>query len=114
MTSADTPNGHLDLIALCIYNPTTHQWSINFATPNVGKLGEVPGIGELRDGRIDFYNQEPYEGRMILLRFSIWSGTHDTSRSEQAFSDDGGRTWAVNWINDYTRVSRSDAATKSK
>src|SRR5579871_2484357 len=47
--SADGPNGHLEIIALRVYNTTTRQWSVNFATPTVGKLGEVPGIGEFHD-----------------------------------------------------------------
>ena len=41
---------------------------------------------------------------MILVRFSIWGITADTAQSEQAFSDDAGKTWEVNWINKYTRV----------
>jgi hypothetical protein len=28
----------------------------------------------------------------------------DSSESEQSFSNDGGKTWEVNWINKYTRV----------
>lgn len=29
------------------------------------------------------------------------------ARSEQAFSDDGGKTWETNWINEYTRLGDS-------
>jgi hypothetical protein len=29
----------------------------------------------------------------------------DSAQSEPAFSDDGGKTWEVNWINKYTRVN---------
>ena len=100
----DGPKGHLELIALRIYNPTTHQWSLNFATSNVGRLGEVPGVGEFKNGRIDFYDQEPLNGRQILVRFSVWSISSTAQESEQAYSDDGGKTWEVNWINHYTRV----------
>jgi hypothetical protein len=106
--SADGPKGHLELIALRVYNPTTQQWSLNFATPTVGKLGDVPGVGEFRNGRADFYDQEPYNGKSILLRFSIWGITQDTAQSEQAFSLDGGKTWEVNWINKYTRVATKE------
>ena len=102
--AADGPAGHVELLALRLYNPTTRQWSINFATPNVGTFG-VPGVGELRNGRIEFYDQEPLNGRQILVRFSIWGITQDTAQSEQAFSDDGGKTWEVNWINKYTRIT---------
>ncbi len=102
-----TPSGPLELIALRIYNPTTGQWSLNFATSGVGKLGDVPGVGEFRNGRIDFYDQEPLNGRAILVRFSVYSTGPNTHVSEQAYSADGGKTWEVNWINRYTRESRN-------
>jgi hypothetical protein len=99
------PTGVVELLALRVYNPKSHQWSINFATPNVGSLGAVPGVGEFRDGRVDFYDQETINGRAVLVRFSIWGVTAEEARSEQAFSADGGKTWEVNWITRYTRAS---------
>ena len=98
------PTGVVELLALRVYNPKSHQWSINFATPNVGVLG-VPGVGEFRNGRADFYDQEAINGRAVLVRFSIWGVTTEEARSEQAFSADGGKTWEVNWITQYTRVN---------
>jgi len=37
-------------------------------------------------------------GRAILVRFVILPITPDSIRFEQSFSDDGGRSWEVNWI----------------
>jgi hypothetical protein len=102
---ATGPAGVVELLALRLYSPATHQWSIDFATPKVGTLGAVPGVGEFRDGRVDFYDQEAINDRAVLVRFSIWGVTADEARSEQAFSVDGGKTWEVNWITRYTRVS---------
>ncbi len=101
--NADGPSGHLTLLALRLYNPASHQWNIHFATPDVGATG-VPLVGEFKDGRGEFYDAEPYKGRQILVRFTFISLTPDTARSEQAFSDDGGKTWETNWINRYTRM----------
>jgi hypothetical protein len=101
---ADGPAGHIELMALRWFNPTTHEWNIDFATPNVGTLGAVPGVGEFKNGHVDFYDYEPINGRSVLVRFSMWSITPDTAQSEQTFSDDGGKTWEVNWINRYTRI----------
>jgi len=101
--NADGPAGHIELLALRWYNPSARQWNLDFATPNVGMLG-VPGVGEFKNGRGDFYDQEPIGGRSVQVRFSIWGITADTAQSEQAFSDDGGKTWEVNWINRYTRL----------
>jgi len=102
---ADGSAGPMELIALRIYNPTTKQWSINFAHPQGGTLGSVPGVGQMQDGRLTFYDQEPINGKATLVRFSIWGITADTAQSEQAFSSDGGKTWETNWINQYKRVS---------
>jgi hypothetical protein len=79
--------------------------NLDFATPNVGTLG-IPGVGAFKNGRCDFYDYEPINGRSVLVRFSIWRITYDTAQSEQAFSDDGGKTWEVNWINKYARVRK--------
>jgi hypothetical protein len=102
--AADGPSGHLELLALRWYNPAAHQWYLNFATPQVGSFG-VPGVGEFTNGRGEFYDQETIDGRSILVRFSIWGITPDSAQSEQAFSDDGGKSWEVNWINYYKRLA---------
>jgi hypothetical protein len=100
---ADGPAGHIELLSLRWFNPSTHEWDLDFATPNVGTLG-IPGVGEFKNGRCDFYDYEPINGKSVLVRFSIWGITHDTAESEQAFSEDGGKTWEVNWVNKYTRM----------
>jgi hypothetical protein len=100
---ADGPVGHVELMALRWFNPTTHEWNLDFATPQVGALG-IPGVGVFKNGHADFYDYEPINGRSVLVRFSIWSITANTAQSEQAFSADEGKTWEVNWINKYTRI----------
>jgi hypothetical protein len=104
---AEGSAGAVELLALRWYNPAARQWNLDFATPQVGVLG-TPGIGEFKNGRVDFYGQDPINGRTVLVRFSIWGVTPDTAQSEQAFSDDGGKTWEVNWRTQYTRMK--DAA----
>jgi hypothetical protein len=99
---ADGRAGKLELLSLRTYNPTTHQWSLAFATPTVGMLG-ARSVGEFKNGRGDFYDQEPINGKSVLVRFSIWGISASSAQSEQAFSDDGGKTWELNWINRYTR-----------
>jgi len=103
---AEGAAGHVELLSLRWYNPAAHQWNLDFATPNVGVLG-VPGTGEFRYGRGDFYDQEEINGRFVLVRFSIWPTGPDKARSEQAFSADGGETWEVNWVNTYERLSNN-------
>jgi hypothetical protein len=89
--------GHIEALSLRLYNPDAHQWSLNFANSAGGALGP-PTLGEFRNGRGEFYDQETLNGRAILVRFVISDIKADSCRFEQAFSDDGGKTWEVNWI----------------
>jgi hypothetical protein len=97
------PSGHLEFLSLRLYNPQSHQWSLNFASSNSGTLG-VPMIGEFKNGRGEFYDQETFNGRMILVRFVFTADSADSTRDEQSFSEDGGKTWEVNWINTAARI----------
>lgn len=101
---ADGPSGHLELLALRLYDPQAHQWNISFATSDAGVLS-IPAVGAFTNGRGDFYDSELFHGRNILVRFSIWPVSPSEIRSEQAFSADGGATWETNWINTFTRIS---------
>jgi hypothetical protein len=103
---ADGPAGPIELLSLRWFNPETHEWNLDFATPNAGTLG-IPNVGGFKNGRGDFYDYELINGRSVLVKFSIWKTSPDTAQSEQAFSDDGGKTWEVNWINHYTRIKEN-------
>ncbi len=107
---ADGPGGHFEGLNLRLYNPQSHQWSLNFANSNGGTMSQ-PTIGEFKDGRGEFFDQEPFNGRAILVRFVISDITPNSCRFEQSFSDDGGKTWEVNWIATDTRVK--DEAVKA-
>ncbi|MDB5086908.1 MAG: hypothetical protein JWR09_902 [Mucilaginibacter sp.] len=94
---ADGPSGHIEDLLLFLYNPQSHQWSLNAAASNDGTMG-TPMTGEFKNGRGEFFDQEPFKGRTVLVR-QVWSDITPTShRFEQAFSDDGGKTWEINFI----------------
>lgn len=99
---AEGPGGRFEGLSLRLYNPESGQWSLNFANARSGVLAK-PTIGGFEGGRGEFYNQDEFEGRAILVRFVIAPIDADTIRFEQAFSDDGGRTWEVNWVATDTR-----------
>ena len=99
----DTPSGHVEVLSLRLYNPQSHQWSLNTANSRVGTLS-VPTVGEFKNGRGEFFDQEEFNGRMIQVR-NVWTDiTPNSCRFEQSFSDDGGKTWELNWIAVDTRV----------
>ena len=93
----DGPAGHIEGLNLRLYNPQSHQWSLNFASSSGGALGQ-PTIGEFKNGRGEFFDQELFNGRAILVRFVISDIKPDSCRFEQSFSDNGGKTWEVNWV----------------
>ena len=100
---ADGPAGHFEGLNLRLYNPQSHQWSLNFANSNSGAISQ-PTIGEFKNGRGEFFDQETLNGRAIFVRFVISDITPNSTHFEQSFSDDGGKTWEVNWIATDTRV----------
>ncbi len=100
---ADGSTGHFEGLNLRLYNPQSHQWSLNFASSSGGTMSQ-PTIGEFKNGRGEFFDQETFNGRVIFVRFVISDITPNSCRFEQAFSADGGKTWEVNWIARDTRV----------
>jgi len=104
----DSPTGHIEGLTLRTYNPQTHQWSLYWANSKDGTV-VPPQIGEFKDGRGEFYAQGTLNDKLIFVRY-VWTNmTTNTPHFEQSFSDDGGKTWEVNWITDQTRVQDDKA-----
>ncbi|HYH10097.1 MAG TPA: hypothetical protein VEK11_23825, partial [Thermoanaerobaculia bacterium] len=106
---ADGAGRHFEGLSLRLYHPEARQWSLHFSNAADGEMA-VPTVGEFRNGRGEFYSQESYNGRTILVRFVISDIKADSVRFEQAFSDDYGKTWEVNWIATDTRIPEPAAA----
>lgn len=106
----DGPTGHIEGLTLRLYNPQSHQWRLYWANSRIG-VTDPPQVGEFKNGRGEFYAQDTINGKTILIRY-VWTNmTTSTPHFEQSFSDDGGKTWEVNWITDQTRVA--DASEKA-
>jgi len=86
------------------FDPAAKQWSIYWADSRRPGLLDPPVLGGF-DGDVGvFEGDDIFDGRPIRVRF-IWSGvTTPTPRWEQAFSEDGGKTWETNWQMDFARV----------
>jgi hypothetical protein len=104
--TADGPAGHIEGAGLRLYNPLSHQWSLNWANGKTGILG-VPTIGEFENGRGVFVDQESFNDRVILVRNSFMDITPDSARFEQTFSDDEGKTWETNWVMTFKRADKA-------
>ena len=97
--------GRIEALSLRLYNPQSRQWSLNFASSAGGTMNP-PTIGKFKNGRGEFYDKETPNGRAILVRFVISDIKPDSCRFEQAFSEDDGKTWEINWIAIDSRVDR--------
>jgi len=101
----DNPEKHLHIKGqtLRMYNPDSHQWSIYLLDLDKGSLSLPPVVGEFRGNRGEFYDQEQYKGRVILVRYVWLNISPKSARMEQSFSADGGKSWETNWICELTR-----------
>jgi hypothetical protein len=92
-------------ITLRLFNPSTGEWSIYWADTARPGTFLPPMIGRF-DGDVgQFFGDELVDGKRVLCRF-LWTRS-SSPRWEQAFSDDGGKTWETNWIMTFTPRSRS-------
>jgi hypothetical protein len=102
----DGPGGHFRGLSLRLYNPATHTWSLNFANSSDGTL-TTPAVGQFKSGRGEFFDEETFNARPVLVRFVISDITSTSCRFEQAFSDDDGKTWEINWVATDTRIGKA-------
>ena len=105
----DAPGGHWEGLTLFLYNPRSHQWSQTFINSAKGTFSEGL-IGEFAGGRGELFAQETLWGRSLLVR-GVWSDIKpDSHHFEEAYSDDGGKTWEPFFIADLTRAQAADHA----
>lgn len=99
-----SPSGKIEGASLRLFDPQADQWSLHYANARDGALTR-PVHGGFHDGRGEFFGEEDLDGKAILVRFVITRAGTDSARFEQAYSQDGGRTWETNWIAVDTRIA---------
>jgi hypothetical protein len=108
---SESPND-VERLTVRTYNGATHLWSVYWASSRDGILSSAQ-VGKFDHGQGEFYTQDNSDGKGTLLR-SVWSKITPTSAHlEQAFSEDGGKSWKVNSISDMMRVGDAENATSS-
>ena len=63
----------------------------------------APVVGKFQNGVGVFEANDDYKGQAIRVRYTWSHITANNARWEQAFSPDGGTTWEVNWVMQFTR-----------
>jgi hypothetical protein len=99
----DGTSGHVEGMTLRLYDPLGKQWSLFWANSRDGNLA-IPTIGSFKDGRGEFYDFERIQDRFVWVRYQWSQITANSAHFEQAFSEDGGRNWEVNWVTDQRRA----------
>jgi hypothetical protein len=101
----ELPAGTYRAISLRTYDPVTDRWSIWWLDGRSPDRLDPPVVGGFEDGTGTFVASDTFDGRPILVRF-LWSiRSRDAIRWEQAFSDDDGATWEVNWVMESSRIA---------
>jgi hypothetical protein len=102
------PGGVYRAATLRSFDPRTNQWSIWWLDSRAPGTLDVPVVGRFEAGVGTFIANDTFEGEPIVVRF-IWTvGPTASPRWEQAFSPDGGKTWEINWIMEFSRISETD------
>ncbi|MDX6620148.1 MAG: hypothetical protein QOK36_2534 [Gaiellales bacterium] len=86
------------------FDADSGQWSIYWADSRRCGVLDPPVFGSFRHGLGIFEGEDTFAGRPILVRFTWSRTTTPGPRWEQAFSADGGESWELNWVMDFTRA----------
>jgi hypothetical protein len=100
------PGGAYRGVSLRSYDPKSGQWAIWWLDGR-NPFGELdpPVKGRFENGVGTFYADDTLRGQKIKVRFTWSHITPLSARWEQAFSPDGGKTWEVNWVTEFERIS---------
>jgi hypothetical protein len=94
---------HIKAQTLRLYDPESHQWRIYLVDVDKGTLDLPPVVGQFNGRLGEFYNQQDWHGRAVLVRYAWTDISPQASKMEQSFSADGGKSWEVNWICELSR-----------
>ena len=101
---AEGPKGHWEGANLFFYDPNARQWIQTFVDSSDGHFDEPAGIGEYRNGDVEYYSTATLRGRTILDR-AVWSNIQPNSHTyTESLSEDGGRTWRPAFVAQLTRI----------
>lgn len=89
-------------MSLRLYDRAAQEWAIYWVNSRTGQL-QPPVRGRWENGVAWLVGEDTHEGRPILASYRWSDVTEQTARWEQGFSVDGGVTWELNWVMEFTR-----------
>jgi len=99
----DFPGSAYRAVTLRTYDAVKDQWSILWIDSRNPSHLDPPVVGGFKNGVGTFYAEDTFKGKPIRVRF-LWTNLATKPHWEQAFSDDGGKTWETNWIMEFVRI----------
>ena len=98
----DFPGGAYRAVTLRIYDAKKKRWSIWWIDGRDPSHLDPPVVGGFKNGVGTFYANDTFKGKPIRIRF-LWTNLTTKPHWEQAFSEDGGKTWETNWIMEFVK-----------
>lgn len=95
------PGSPLNGISHSVYDRQAGKWKQTWVDNNASYLDFV---GEFKDGRMVLVRSASKDGKSFLQRMVWFDIKPDQFTWHWERSDDGGKTWQVNWKIDYRRV----------
>ena len=100
----ELPEGTYRAVGARAFDPKTGRWAIWWLDGRNPTSIDPPVYGVFKDGVGTFVGDDTLDGKPIKVRFRWSEITANSARWEQAFSPDGGATWEVNWVMQFTRA----------
>jgi hypothetical protein len=98
-------------MTLRLYDPAERLWRIWWSSTRVPGRLDPPMSGGFDGEHGVFFGDDVVNDRPIRLRFD-WYAETASPRWEQRFSFDNGKTWILNWVMTFTRVTSLDTERK--
>jgi hypothetical protein len=101
----DFPGGSYRAASLRSYDAAKQQWSIWWLDGRNPTQLDKPVVGKFENHIGLFFADDILDGQAIKVRFTWTATPGENPRWEQAFSNDGGRTWETNWKMEFFRIA---------
>jgi hypothetical protein len=102
----ELPGGAHRTVTFQTYDPSKRLWSILWIDSRTPTDLDKPLVGRFENGVGTFYADDVLHGKPIrpIRARHLWTNLSTAPHWEQAFSENGGKTWETNWTMDFTRT----------
>ena len=88
-------------VAHTTFNRETGEWMDTWTDDMAGSMSVY--TGKKKDGKLVVNGEDHYEGMSVLTRITTTFGTETSFKWQMEHSYDGGDSWAVQMVSDYSK-----------